>query len=383
MAQKEQLTVVVEAWTGDEASGERAIFSALAVAPRVVVAQFAELGVPYAHDERIHLVSPPFWGHLASWRNRVLDQITTPWVLWLWPNEEVVRLDRDRLATAIEKGEQDAFRVKTPMGRGESVRLFRVKPHLRFGGRLWPQIVPSLAEFSETIGQLDVRIEGEDSFPVAQAIASKLAEMPQHSGIVARAWAAWARGDLNRARTLTEGPLPRVPQLAALVAGLRAFLALEAGRLPEAFKVAWDGVRKAPKERGLWHFAGELALERKEYALARQAFARALGPDPGFPGLVPGVGSYRTRLGQAQAEALAGSRVGGIAKLVRLLEEYPRYRSGWQALLNLLPDGPAEERAAALGVLLPPDVVRRHFLAIEKPNPEELSIQRWYGRPTE
>jgi len=131
-----------------------ALASAKAAAARVVVVDTGStdgtVELAEAHGARVVAFA---WGDdFAAARNAALDAVTTPWVLWLNPDETfdaaaAVRIatattDRHALAFAVTVQQQLAADRPAYGTAGREWRLFRRHDALRYTGRLHPALTP-------------------------------------------------------------------------------------------------------------------------------------------------------------------------------------------------------------------------------------------------
>jgi len=128
--------------------------AALAAARLVVVDTGSTDGtasVAEAHGAR---VVPFAWGDdFAAARNAALDAVTTPWVLWMNPDETLDVAAAARVAAATSDRHAVAFAVTVQQQlaadrpaygtAGREWRLFRRHDALRYAGRLHPALTPA------------------------------------------------------------------------------------------------------------------------------------------------------------------------------------------------------------------------------------------------
>ena len=105
------LTVVIETWPYDRDLIERAALSVASIADRTLL-----LGLEGPMEPLMALppglggwAAIPWQGDFAVWRNRLLSTVDTTWILWMYGNEQLVRMDIGLLreATMIMRESED------------------------------------------------------------------------------------------------------------------------------------------------------------------------------------------------------------------------------------------------------------------------------------
>lgn len=330
------------------------------------------------------VIREPFIGHLTSWRNRVLEHVTTDWVLWLYGGEHLDGAGAARMMRAVRSDEAVAYRLKaSDIPRSlERTRLFQWRREIRFGGRVRPHLGGPLAEFGYERSDLDVFLrqpDGVDASTIESWIDHELLALEDQDGIgdVARAVWYWSLGRDRESRLLVK-TLRREGQDNETLVGLEATQEMERANPKEAVRICQEYVSIHGESRALWYLLGEALGRVGDHKTARMAYEVSMGDDPYPPWGEAGIGSYRSRLAWARAELRDGATAQGVARLLRLLEQYPRFRPAWQWLLAAVDSPSAQQTVEALGLLISPYQMRQHFMALTTPTPEEQAIQDWY-----
>lgn len=391
------VTAVVDAWPYTPNEIERAVYSAMNLADRVMIAVPDELS-PYQEETLPGIPGEvqriPFWGNFVTLRNQVVERIDTSWVFFLGGNEEFLAADTSHVLQALNPQNPEIFKMVVATGEqgqilAEPVRILPVNPHIRYTGRIWPQITGSLMEFGYPLKSLDAHIfRLENRASTIQVTRRLRADMTEQEKLQPRNWRiklrlamlSWAEHRFAEAMKRLAA-LPKIlpdEVTEQLREGLTAICWLEQGQYEKALDVVRTHLRRSPERADLWVIGGQALIGLNRHAEAVTYLGSAMRyEETSLPYLDPGYATYTARLLCAQAEMAAGRVSKGLASLLALLEEYPSYRAAWQEVLSHLTEIPSKEVFATMETVIAPPKIRHFFSLLTHPTEDERRIQQW------
>lgn len=302
----------------------------------------------------------------AAARNVALDAASREWALVLDADEELVVLNPDELARAVQQDVIDgfSFRIHNLLDSGEwSVgmvfRLFRrTKPGMRYRGRLHEQVIAVSEQTVQTaaLGCCELRHDGYTQ-QVIQAhgkgdrnvrIARQQVEQTPDD------FHAWYALGLSLPTQDVAGRVQAYEKsLALLQAGGKELLKdattlhlllllaqsqLELGRREAARKTLDFGISRFPDSPDLHHARGQARFDAGDYAGAASDFERCLQPDARgcFLVLHPGTVGYAAKCGLAMAYANTGRNQEAERLLTEAVAEAPGGYGVPRRLLGIL-----------------------------------------------
>lgn len=246
----------------------------------------------------------PWNENFSDARNASLEMATGAWILFLDADEELARESREALGRLTSREEVEGYFVKIINYLGNEgwlescpdlvFRLFRSRPDYRFRGAIHEQIADVILEknvnaafrMAEEIvivhyGYLDRQIKEKDKKNRNLKIIQKeLWQAPEsrllrfHYGVeLFRAERfSEAAEELERAARGLDPNTIYFPKLMRYIVMSHQ----SAGQPEKALAAAGLGLRFFPNYADLYYYAGLLHLELKQYALAGDAFQRAV-----------------------------------------------------------------------------------------------------------
>ncbi len=388
-----QITAVVNGWPHAVQDIERAVYSALNLADRVLIL-LPDLLSPYGVEDfegvPAEVARLPFWGSFASLRNELMGLVGTPWVFFLDGGEEFTVMDRADVFQALGSDNLQAFCMTVQTSDPEEeVRLFPVSPVVRFGGRIWPQIEGSLMEFGYPVSSLSARISrrGGTSESLADATRRLRASVADVGRAAMEDWRVplvqatldWGERRFEDARERLAAMSGSAPEEALpLLEGLTASAWLAEGHYEAAYQAVNSALERTPSRADLWSLGGRALTALGRHSEASNYFQRATRAEEiPLPYLEPGYATFGARLRRSQADIRSGNVSGGLARLFALLQEHPRYRSAWQAVLAHLGPTPPDEVFTTMAAVVPPSQIRQFFKTVTYPTKEEQRIRDW------
>ncbi len=393
---RRSVTVLIDAWPYTHDEIEHAVYSALNVADHVKIV-VPDLLLPYSSADfpglPVEVWRLPFWGTFTTVRNLALARVTTPWVMLMHGNEEFQASDASRVLDALALGYPSIFRLIVATGSegqilAEPVRVLPMLPHIRFSGRIWPQIAGSLIEYGYAAQSLAghlYRLENRAS--TVGATRRLRSDLIHREALSPREWQvnvalavlSWAEHRYSEVRQrLTKVPHGASLEGARIAFGVGAIALLEQGRPEEAWYDIRRMMARHPEWAELWVIAGQAAMARSLWDDAMRYFAKATRlPEEPLPHMEPGYATVQARLRYAEAELQAGRTRAGLAQFLALIEDYPSYRAAWQAVLSLLRGMDASEIFSTMATVVAPSKIRHFFGLLEMPTEDERALKEW------
>jgi hypothetical protein len=140
----------------------RAVASARAWAVRILVADTGstDATLAVARAAGAETIAVPWTDDFGTACNAVLDQVASPWVLWMNPDEELLPFEGWHAAAADETAFAYRIQVRQKLRPdddtgtdGWEVRFFRNDPEVRYVGRTHPQFLKPLEQLASARGQ--------------------------------------------------------------------------------------------------------------------------------------------------------------------------------------------------------------------------------------
>ncbi len=150
---------------------ERALASVRTITPHILVADTGSTDdtMSIALNSGAKSISVNWNDDFASACNATIEQVTTPWFLWMNPDEELLPMKATLVSEALANANAFAYRLpihqrysadsdKTTLSNWEE-RLIRTTPDVRYIGRVHPQFATSLDQIAIQHGQTVARLE--------------------------------------------------------------------------------------------------------------------------------------------------------------------------------------------------------------------------------
>lgn len=394
------LTVVIETWPYERDLIERAVLSVASIADRILLLGLEGPTVPLTAlpSGLVSWAAIPWQGDFAAWRNRLLSTVDTTWILWMYGNEQLVRMDIGLLREATMKYRRCGYRLNIDwldqwkQGGNDTLRLIPRAQVVRFSGPLVPAVAASLAEFGYGVEDLPVNLACAEGIGVrgrtkdwvqlvSKTLLGQLAQKPEnriklamlHYGLkqwdVALDW-------LNRALMAKNEDLPEIWQMEALY--LTASIAMAQGSLETARKTLEKAIRAYPYATDFPFLLGRVMVETQAYddAYALMQMALEQGENHVMFG-ESGSGSYVCRIWIADIEVKRQRYKQAIKDYMGLLEQYPYYRSAWRAFLELVDDQSPHDIVDLLGLVLSKTQMRNYLSRNSFLSPVETKLRDW------
>lgn len=394
------LTVVIETWPYDRDLIERAVLSAASSADRILLLGIEGPTVPLKSlpPGLVSWAVIPWQGDFAAWRNRLLSTVDTTWILWMYGNEQLVRMDIGLLREATMKYRRCGYRLKIDglepwkQAGNDTIRLIPRSQVVRFAGHLVPNVAASLAEFGYGLEDLAVSLACGEGIGVrgrpkewvqlvSNTLLGKIAQQPEnriklamlHYGLqqwdVALDW-------LNKMPMTKDDDLPEIWQMESIY--LTASIAMVQGSSETARKTLEKAVRVYPYSTDFLFLLGQVMVQIQDYDNAYAVMQRALeqGEDHVVYG-EPGSGSYVCRMEIGGIELKRKHYKEAVKGYMSLLEQYPYYRSAWRALLELVDDHSPRDIVDLLGLVLSKTQMRNYLTRQSFLSPIETKLRDW------
>ncbi len=394
------LTVVIETWPYDRDLIERAALSVASIADRTLL-----LGLEGPMEPLMALppglggwAAIPWQGDFAVWRNRLLSTVDTTWILWMYGNEQLVRMDIGLLREATMRYRRCGYRLNIDgldqwkQAGNDTIRLIPRAPMVRFSGHLVPNVAASLTEFGYGVEDLPVSLARGEGIGVrgrpkewvqlvSKTLVGQLAQQPEnriklamlHYGLqqwdVALDW-------LNKRPMSNDEDLAEIWQMESLY--LTASIAMAQGTLEIARKTLEKAVRTYPYSTDFLFLIGRAMLLTQDYddAYAVMQMALEQGEDHVLYG-EPGTGSYVCRIWIADIEVKRKRYKQAVKEYMSLLAQYPYFRSAWRAFLALVDDQSPRNIVDLLGMALSKTQMRDYLTRQPFLSPAETKIRDW------
>lgn len=393
------ITVVIETWPYNAEQVERAALSVTSLASRIILlgAEGAQGPLSSFQQGMVEWAAVPWHGDFSAWRNRLLSSLDTDWVLWLYGNEQFVRIDARTLAEAAGGYKRTGFRLSVADATSRSrlgtdpVRLFPRGGAVRFSGRLVPAIGGALAEFGYAVEDLPVRIDCPDGRGprgqrkqwenfVVKHLEGQLSQSPESRIKLATVYAGAQEWDLATQRieesqsTITQlGDSWRLQLL-----WVRAYIATKRGQLETAESQLAAAVKEYPYSTDLLFLYGTVLFELQKHDASYATMLEALtqGED-----LVlyseAGAGSYLCRRWLAKIQTARRRYKEAVKEYMNLLEQYPFYRSVWIELLDILDGSSPREIVDLLSLVMSKNQMRAYLAKQSYLSPIEAQLRDW------
>lgn len=386
------VTAIVDVWPHAPAQVERAAYSALAYADKVILA-IPEALCHFTEAELRSLPGTarllPFWGSFVSFRNELLGEVETPFVLFLGGDEELVTADASLLLQSLDAEHPEALRlnlVHRISGEvlAQPIRMLPLHRGIRYSGRIWPQVGGSLIEFGIGAKSLHVRITRPQDRPTTTEATHRLrrellsATEAHVVSPVALAVLAWGENKTPEALKHLDSVSPGDHVAEALSTGLRSLILQETHHYRASQEVAKTALAGDPDRGDLWYLRGTSAWFDQAWAEAEKALTAAMRYlEPPLPYLEPGYASFNARLWRSRARVYLGAPVEAVRDLLGLLAQYPYFRPAWQEILTHLQGTAPNDTYEILAAVIPPSHIRQYFSRLTQMTAEETRLSQW------
>ena len=392
------ITVVIETWPYDPEQIERAALSVGDVANRVILlgTDGADMRLTPFDQGLLEWATIPWQGDFSAWRNRLLATLDTSWVLWLYGHEELVRLDVRALLENTSDMKRMAFRLLIGDREEDAhkphldpVRLFPRSHVVRFHGRLFPNISPSLTEFGYAIEDLPIRIHR----PYGNGVRSQrrqwttfvtrhwedlIDQAPENRVKLAMAYFGANQWDRAQHWVREANQVALSDPWVLQVEFLEASIAAQRQDFDGALAHLETSLRNHPYSTDLLFLDATVLAELGRYDEAYLRFVEALSRGDDYALYSePGVGSYLYRRWLARMETSRQRYKEAVKEYLSLLEQYPYYRAAWVELLDLLHGGEPAEIVELLTLVLSKRQILDYLDKQTFLTPIEAEVKNW------
>jgi len=302
------------------------------------------------------------WPHdFSKARNVGLDAISTPWVLIMDADEELVRDDMESLREALVHPVADAYNIRiiSLMDRAEDItesyvtRVLRSDPRIRFRGEIHEQLFQALVDAGLTLTQLDVRlthkgylnsiIQGRDKQERNRIMLEE--QLKKNPSDIYTLWqtaqtylsigrSEAALDTVRRALKFAKADNPL--WVLCMMTYVRVLLTMNQPK--KAVRVLREGEDMYPRYTDFWYLHATVLFNRQDFRGAEKYFQRCLeiGEAQGFLTTDTGIGGFKSLYRIAQCHMMQGDPKTAVAYLLLTIKSQPQYRSAWRGIFEVL-----------------------------------------------
>ncbi len=355
--------------------------------------------IDIARDFGARLIEIEWPNDFSKARNVGLDAVTTPWVLVMDADEELVADDRDTLRRALTNPTADAYNIRiiSLTERAEDItesyvtRVLRSHPALRFSGSIHEQLFHAIVEAKMNLAQLDVRLTHKGYLPSVMEMRNKQVrnrllleqEVARHPNDVYTLWQlSQTYFGSNRPddaikmvrRALKGATLDNPLWVLCMMTYARALVQAEQPR--KALRVVRQGQLARPNYTDFWYFEGGVLFHLGDWERAEASFQKclALGEAQGFLSTDTGIGGFKSLYRIAQCRLRQDDPKTALAYLLLAIKQQPQYRSAWRAIMEMHAGNPLSKVLETIELSLSLDDIMRAVSAWPQRDPNEEGL---------